>query len=124
MDLVPVCCPLCRDANVVKRCKTEQGKQRYLCLNDECPKRTFIMDYAYNGLLPDVKVQIIDMALNGSGIRDTARVLRVSPNTVINELKKRNHALSLSTASSRNGQANCGLVPYRREARLPQFSLT
>jgi insertion element IS1 protein InsB len=30
------------------------------------------------------------MALNGSGIRDTARVLKISPTTVINELKKKN----------------------------------
>jgi len=29
------------------------------------------------------------MALNGSGIRDTARVLRVSPVTVLSVLKKR-----------------------------------
>jgi hypothetical protein len=29
------------------------------------------------------------MALNGSGIRDTARVLRISPTTVIAVLKKR-----------------------------------
>jgi len=35
-----------------------------------------------------VKQQIVDMALNGSGIRDTARVLHVSTNTVIKELKK------------------------------------
>ena len=102
MVLMPVCCPFCREANVVKRGKTEQGKQRYLCLNGGCSKRTFILDYTYNGLLPDVKARMVDMAVNGSGIRDTARVLRVSPNTVINELKKKNHALSLSTASSWN----------------------
>ncbi|WP_390631491.1 IS1-like element transposase [Leptothermofonsia sichuanensis] len=29
------------------------------------------------------------MALNGSGIRKTARVLKISPTTVIEELKKR-----------------------------------
>jgi insertion element IS1 protein InsB len=29
------------------------------------------------------------MSLNGSGIRDTARVLKISPTTVINELKKK-----------------------------------
>jgi hypothetical protein len=29
------------------------------------------------------------MAMNASGIRDTARVLHVSPTTVINELNKR-----------------------------------
>jgi insertion element IS1 protein InsB len=28
------------------------------------------------------------MALNGSGIRETARVLKISPTTVMNELKK------------------------------------
>jgi transposase-like protein len=38
-----------------------------------------------------VKEQIVDMAINGSGIRDTARVLHVSTSTVIKELKKRNH---------------------------------
>ena len=93
MVLLPVCRPCCGDGSVVKKGKTEQGKQRYLCLNGECPKGTFILDYSYNGLLPDVKVRIIDMALNGSGIRDTARVLRVSPNTVIDELKKKESCL-------------------------------
>jgi len=37
-----------------------------------------------------VKRQIIDMAMNSSGIRDSARVLHVSPTTVIKELKKKN----------------------------------
>lgn len=35
-----------------------------------------------------MKEQIIEMTLNGSGIRDIARVLQISPTTVINELKK------------------------------------
>jgi len=43
----------------------------------------------YNGYLPEIKNQSIDRAMNGSGIRDTARVLEISPTTVINELKKR-----------------------------------
>jgi len=29
------------------------------------------------------------MRLHGSGIRDTARVLKISPTTVINELRKK-----------------------------------
>jgi len=33
------------------------------------------------------------MAINGSGIRDTARVLEISPTTVINELKKKESCL-------------------------------
>jgi transposase-like protein len=51
-------------------------------------KKTFIRDYSYNAYLPNLKKQISDMAMNGSGIRDTARVLNISPNTVIETLKK------------------------------------
>jgi transposase-like protein len=38
--------------------------------------------------MPQVKQQMVEMALNGSGIRDTARVLGVSPRTVTTTLKK------------------------------------
>ena len=41
------------------------------------------------GQSPAVKQQIVDRAMNASGMRDTARVLHVSPTTVIKELKKR-----------------------------------
>jgi hypothetical protein len=44
---------------------------------------------SYAGQSPDVKQQIVDMAMNASGIRDTARVLHVRPTTVLKELKKR-----------------------------------
>jgi transposase-like protein len=67
-----------------------EGKQRYRCRTClEGRGRTFLLDYSYAGQSPAVKQQIVDMALNASGIRDTARVLHVSPTTVINELKKR-----------------------------------
>jgi transposase-like protein len=89
MVLVPVCCPHCEQDQVVKRGKTEQGKERYLCMNGQCPAKTFLLDYSYNGRLSAGKDQIIDMAVDGSGIRDTARVLKISPATVINELKNR-----------------------------------
>ena len=51
--------------------------------------RTFLLEYTYAGQSPEVKQQIVEMAMNASGIRDTARVLHVSPTTVINALKKR-----------------------------------
>ncbi|HBC42118.1 MAG TPA: hypothetical protein DCZ88_09545 [Pseudanabaena sp.] len=35
-----------------------------------------------------VECPITEMAINGSGIRDTGRVLGISSTTVINELKK------------------------------------
>ncbi len=43
--------------------------------------------------MPEVKHQIVDMAMNASGMRDTARALHISPNTVLHELKKKETAL-------------------------------
>jgi transposase-like protein len=39
----------------------------------------------YEGQLPEIKEQIIDMAVNGSGIRDTVWVLGISTDTVLND---------------------------------------
>jgi transposase-like protein len=97
MALVAVHCLHCGSDQVVKRGKTGEGKQRYLCQNQACSHRTFILDYSYRGRLPEVKQEITDMAVNGSGVRDTARVLRISKGTVLSELKKRKAALSRST---------------------------
>ena len=88
MVLIPVLCPHCHSEQIIKGGKTETGKQRYRCQQSDCAHRSFVLDPAYNGRLPHIKEQIIDMALNGSGIRDTAKVLKISPTTVINELKK------------------------------------
>ncbi len=54
----------------------------------ECPYQTFSLDLAYPGRKREVKQQIVQMTLNGSGMRDISRVLRVSSATVIQELKK------------------------------------
>ncbi len=82
-------CPICGSENISKNGRTRQGTQQYLCKNKECKKTTFMLEYQKNGSKPEVKKQIIHMAMNGSGIRDTARVLKVSINTVLSELKKR-----------------------------------
>lgn len=88
MAVMTVHCPYCHTADVIKYGITDQGKQRYRCQNADGPCHTFILDYSYQGRLPAIKEQIVDMALNGSGIRDIARVLRISPTTVIEALKK------------------------------------
>src|SRR6266705_2991953 len=82
-------CPYCQGTDIVRHGTTPEGKQRYRCRT--CPDRgrTFLLEYAYAGQSPAIKQQIVDMAMNASGIRDTARVLHVSPTTVIKELKKR-----------------------------------
>jgi transposase-like protein len=89
MVRVRVRCPYGQSDQVVKRGKTDTGKQRYRCQNPDCSHQSFLLDPAYQGRLPEVKQQVIELSLNGSGIRDTTRVLQISPTTVIQELKKR-----------------------------------
>jgi len=93
MTFIAVQCPHCHSEQVVKRGKTDRGTQRYLCQNIVCVKGSFLLDYRNRGCLPEVKHTIIDMSLNASGIRDTARVLRISTDTVLSELKKKEAAL-------------------------------
>src|ERR687896_152026 len=89
MVLIPVRCLYCQSDQVTKRGKTKTGKQRYRCHNPGCAHQSFLLDPAYKGRLPAIKQQVIDMSLNASGIRDTARVLQISTRTVLNELKKK-----------------------------------
>ena len=89
MVTTPIKCPDCGSTDIRKHGKTRKGKQRYECKNSNCQRRTFITDIEYLGRLPEVKKQIVKMSINGSGIRDIARVLGVSTSTVIDTLKKR-----------------------------------
>ena len=81
-------CPHCQSEAVVKYGKASNGKERFRCQQGERCGRTFIRTYTYPGRTPEVKRRMVEMTLNGSGIRDIARVLQVGPNTVIKELKK------------------------------------
>ena len=76
---------------------------------------SFLLDYRYLGRLPEVKHQIIDMRLNASGVRDTARVLRISTDTVLRELRKKEAALeSVNTAFLRTHKPDDMAVAIER----------
>ena len=81
-QLVP--CKYCRSTDVV-RYGTQSGHPRFRC--KECC-RIFKTEYVYRVYEPGVKEQIAEMAVNGSGVRDTARVLGIGKNTVISELNR------------------------------------
>ena len=99
MTFIAVRCPHCQSEQIVKRGKTRRGTQRYLCQNTACITGSFLLDYRNRGCLPEVKEFIIDMSLNASGVRDTARSLHISTNTVLSKLKKKEPVLeSVSTA--------------------------
>lgn len=57
---------------------------------------TFVLTQTYAGWTRRIKQQIVEMTLNGSGVRDIARVLHVSPTTVIQKLKKLAHLKPVS----------------------------
>ena len=80
-----VCCIYCGNADVIKYGKSS-GKQRFDATGDV--EKYFSMKYSYNARKPEIKTKIFEMAMNGRGVRDTARVLKISPSTVIAQLKK------------------------------------
>jgi transposase-like protein len=88
MVQVPLICPFCGTEKVRKNGHSN-GKQRYLCLNAECPHKTFYAEYTYNGCKPGGKKQILKMTIDGCGIRSISRVLGISQDTVIATLKKK-----------------------------------
>lgn len=75
----------CGQGKVVKNGKAPNGLQRFHCRS--C-RRYFQVEYHYNGRKPGTAERIVDMVLNGSGVRDTSRVLGISKTTVIRRLKK------------------------------------
>ena len=67
MALVEVSCVHCYSSTVYKHGFSMQGKQRYRCLYQGC-RKTFLFDYTKQGFLQLVKDQVVDMAVNGSGM--------------------------------------------------------
>jgi len=78
-------CIHCRSEDLRKNGHSENGIQRWFCCG--C-KKSFQLTYRYNARKPGVKEQITELTLNSSGVRDISRILGISSNTVISELKK------------------------------------
>ena len=74
-----IACPRCSSRNIKKNGTTANRKQKYRC--KECC-RQFIIDYSYRGRQPFIRDLIVPTTMNSSGIRDIARVLSISTNTV------------------------------------------
>src|SRR4030095_9407667 len=108
-------CPHCQSEAVVKYGKTSNGKERFRCQHTTQCGRTFLRSYAYAGCLPTVKQQIVEMTLNGRGVRDITRVLHIGPNTVLKELKKSGRPLP--GQPQRSGRLLSGRNPGRSAPR-------
>ncbi|NGZ06950.1 MAG: hypothetical protein G8237_11405 [Magnetococcales bacterium] len=87
MALMDVRCPDCHGLNVVKYGMQPNGKQRYLCQDPHCTRKIFIVRPAAapapTGVrLPAEMQQIIERALAGGNIEETARALHLPASTV------------------------------------------
>ena len=82
MEMTAVKCPVCEGTNISKNGKGVNGIQRYICNNKECPGKSFMLEYAYNGWKPGIDREIVKMTANACGIRDIARVLEISKQKV------------------------------------------
>ncbi|MBF0629124.1 MAG: hypothetical protein HQL91_12980 [Magnetococcales bacterium] len=86
MAVMDVRCPDCHGLNVVKYGVQPNGKQRYLCQDAHCTRRIFIVRPAVgeSGLarLPVEMRRVIERALAGGDVEETARELRLPATTV------------------------------------------
>ena len=73
---VEVHCPDCGSDQIGRAGRSAHGEQRYRCADPDGSVTTFMLKYRYKAYEPGMKRQVVDMALNGSGVRDTARVPR------------------------------------------------
>ena len=98
MVYVHVYCPDCRCIDVVQYGTQRSGVPRYRWNNTDGPRPIFLLQYQNPGHLHAVKQRLVDRAFHGSGSRETARVLGVSPTTVIDTIKKKEPLIQQTNA--------------------------
>ncbi len=81
-----ITCPSCSSRNIKKNGTTANRKQKYRC--QECG-RQFITNYTYRGCLSLLRDLVVPMTMTSSGIRDIARVLSMSTQTVMKTIRER-----------------------------------
>lgn len=84
MVSVVVSCRQCGSEQMYKQGRSRSGEPRYRCRECHC---CFQLNYRNEANKVGVPEKIVAMAMKGSGVRDTARVLGVSKTTVLAHLK-------------------------------------
>ena len=87
MASIEVVCPKC-ESSVYRHGTASSGESRYRCRGCQ---HCFQLNYRYEANRPGVAEKIVAMAMNGSGVRDTGRVLKISATTVVRHLKNSSH---------------------------------
>jgi transposase-like protein len=87
MVLTLVKCPHCGGTQVRKNGTGKNGRQWFLCLNEDCPHRSFVESYTYKACDPYVRSRVFFLIVNGCGTRATARALGIAKGTVTDALR-------------------------------------
>ena len=111
-------CVHCNGNALQKNGKTPNGTQRWYF--KDC-KKYFRLDYRYNACKRGVKEQIIEMTLNGSGVRDIGRVLPISKDTVTSVLKKTLKTNPYFLTKDGTGQLEELEIEIRFEGEMDEF---
>jgi hypothetical protein len=72
---------------VTKNGTAENGKQRFLCRNENRAHRTFLESYTNKAYDPEVRQRIFFLTVNGGGTRATARALGIAKGAVTRALR-------------------------------------
>ncbi len=90
---VTVKCPFCGSKDVSTHGHSKNGKRVYHCKNPQCSHKYFTEEYTYKAYKPEVRKQVVQMALDCTGTRATGRILGISKDTVTAILKKQESVL-------------------------------
>lgn len=85
MALEAISCSKCVGVcmTMIKYGKTKSGNQRYIC---KLCSKTRVANYIYNAYHPNIDSDIKVLTKEGLGVRSTARVLQISPNTLLRRI--------------------------------------
>lgn len=81
-------CPHCGSDNVSKNGHNKAGKQVYRCNNPACERYSFVEEYTKKAYDPEVRRQVVKLAIDCTGTRATGRILGISKDSVTSILKK------------------------------------
>ena len=77
------CCKKCKSNQIIKSGKTSNNKQRFFCKS--CSYR-FIDNYTYKAYQQNINDSIIALTKESVSIRGTARLLGISPTTLLSRI--------------------------------------
>ena len=98
MVMVKVKCPFCGSEEVSLYGKNSTGKQRYLCRNKSCARKTFQMEYKNNACRPGVHEEIVEMAKLETNRREAAGKKGTAKQAVVKQPKKGTYVAKIRRA--------------------------